>query len=216
MKHKLSILVVDDHKLVLDGLKRLLTDNARIESVDTATNALEGLTKLDSQYFDYVLLDISMPEMNGIEMVRELRKRKNSIPVIMITMHHDFTSAAASLHAGVNGFVLKDSGLDEIMRAIEVIELGGTYISPEVRHMLTEMNNMNKDLSVLGNPYELLSERELQIARLFAQGKTSQEIAGELFLSVTTVETHRRNIFQKLNINKTPSLVRFLYENKLI
>lgn len=210
-----ELLIVDDHKLMLDGLRRLFHNHEKALVKAIAQSGVEALEKLQSDTFDFILLDISMPGMNGIETLAEIRKRKITTPVIMITMHHDFTSAAGALHSGANGYILKDSGLDEIIRAIEVIDMGGMYISEEIRDMLREMNNMNRDLTQLPNPYSLLSERELQIAKLFAEGKTSNEIAASLFVSPTTVDTHRRNIFSKLKINKTASLVKYIYENGL-
>jgi DNA-binding NarL/FixJ family response regulator len=215
-KKNRDLLIVDDHKLMLDGLRRLLQEQEGVTVKDVACGGEEALQKLSENYYDFILLDISMPGMNGIETLRELRKRKINTPVIMITMHHDFMSAAGALNAGANGYILKDSGIGEIIAAMEVIALGGTFISPEVREMLQEMNNMNKDFRAISDPYKLLSERELQIARMFASGSSSQEIAKELFISQTTIETHRRNIFNKLKIKKTTALIKFLYDNGLM
>jgi DNA-binding NarL/FixJ family response regulator len=210
-----ELLVVDDHVLLLEGLKLLFANHEKAIVKDTAQSGPEALEKLRTSSYDFILLDISMPGMNGIETLIEIRNRKITTPVIMLTMHHDFTSAAGAIHSGANGYILKDRCLEEIVTALEVIDLGGMFISNEIRDMLVEMNNLNKDLSLLPNPYAILSERELQIAKLFAEGKTSNEIAAQLFLSPTTVDTHRRNIFSKLKINKTATLVKYIYENDL-
>jgi len=210
-----ELLIVDDHRLMLDGLKRLFHHHDKVVVKDTASSGTEALDKLNQNSYDVILMDISMPVMNGIETLIEIRKRKITTPVIMITMHHDFTSAAGAIHSGANGYILKDSGIDEILKAIEVTEYGGMFISEEIRDMLREMNNLKKDMSTLPNPYTLLSERELQISKLFAEGMTSIEIAARLFVSPSTVDTHRRNIFAKLKINKTAALVKYIYENGL-
>lgn len=211
-----KILIVDDHQLILDGLSRLLQGHEEVVVAGVANSGVMALEKLAEEAYDVVLLDISMPEMNGIEILAEIRRRRYPVKVIMITMHHDFTSAAGAIHKGVDGYVLKNSGVQEILHAIRVIRMGGVYISPQIQEMLRVMNDMRRDLSTLPNPYTILSERELQIAKLFATGKSGAVIAEELSVSTSTVETHRRNIFSKLKINKTAALVKYLYENQLM
>lgn len=214
--HPLNVLIVDDHQMMLDGLSRLLQGHDEVCVRGTAGGGAAALDKLAEGTYDLVLLDISMPEMNGIETLSEIRKRKYPVKVIMITMHQDFTSAAGAIHKGADGYILKNSGVGEILKAVRVIRMGGMYISPEIQEMLRVMNDMRSDLSTLPNPYTILSERELQVAKLFARGQSSTEIATALYVSVSTVETHRRNIFNKLKINKTASLVKYLYENHLM
>jgi DNA-binding NarL/FixJ family response regulator len=212
----LKVLIVDDHKLMLEGLKRLSEECGLFSEVHTAISGTDCLSMASDQFYDFIFLDISMPEMNGIETLTELKKRKISSEVVMITMHHDFTSSASALRLGAKGYILKDSGMEEIVNAVQSIKLGNIYISPEVKNMLKTINNMNSDFNVLPDPYSILSDRELQIARMIAAGKSYTDIASELYLSPTTIETHRRNIFNKLKINKTSSLIKFLYDNKFL
>jgi DNA-binding NarL/FixJ family response regulator len=212
-----NILLVDDHKLILDGLSKLLSGYDDISVIDVAQQGEEALKKIQTFKINFVLLDISMPGMNGIETLKQIKKISPSIKVVMLTMFHDFTNVAGALHFGADGYLLKDCGIDELLKAFHVVENDGVYISPEIKNMLKSFHNINvKDIKNIPNPYTLFTERELQLARMFADGKTSNEIAAEKFISITTVETHRRNIFQKLNINKTASLVRYMFENGLM
>lgn len=212
-----KFLVVDDHKMFIDGIRLVLDQTESLRVADFALNGKEAVKKISEGTFDYILMDISMPEMNGIEAVKEIRKADKKIKIIMVTMLHDYSSIAKALKAGANGFLLKDTGADEIMEAVRHVERGENYLSEPIRKMVLEILAMSPDeQQSLSDPAEILTPREKEIVKLVAGGLTTQMIAGKLFLSEKTVETHRKNILHKLKLGNTAALVKFASENGLV
>jgi DNA-binding NarL/FixJ family response regulator len=171
---------------------------------------------LEKDSFQYILLDISMPDMSGLELLKTIKEKNIDSKVIMLTMHHDFSNANTAIDYGADGYILKDNGITEIKDAIQSIDKGLKFISKEISQMLSGVSKMNTESSVQVAGLKALTERELEVAKLIAEGKSSQQIASQLFLSPTTVTTHRRNVFHKLDISKTASLIKMIYESGMM
>jgi DNA-binding NarL/FixJ family response regulator len=208
----LNILVADDHDIFIEALVSLLNDTGEIHVIATASNG-DGALGLVEQYpdVDALVLDISMPVMDGIETLTELRRRKCPIPVLMLTQELSGGTIARAMKAGAAGYVLKTAGRDEFLTAIRTVAAGGEYISEEAKASLILRLTGRK------TPGEQmpLTRREHEVLKLVAAGKTTNQIAEELFISAYTAETHRRNLLQKLGLRNAAALARYAIEHGL-
>lgn len=211
-EESVKILLADDHKLFLEGVRELLLRVPWIEVVGVASNGAEVLRKLQSHYFDIVMLDIQMPQMNGIKVAEQIRERHQDVKIIVVSMYGERLFVEQMLRLGVAGYLLKNTTPDELVAAIAAVRDGRKYFAHDVTALiLGETVGMAP-----ADPVTSLTRREVEVLRLIARGFSGPEIARELTLSVQTVSTHRKNIMQKLNVNNTALLVRYALTNQLI
>lgn len=214
-RRKIRILLADDHPVVLSGVKNSLGARKNIEVVGEAANGKEALAKSRLLSPDIVLMDINMPEMSGLEATKQLLKAMPQVKVLAFTMHDDKEYILEILRSGARGYVLKDSSPEELVRAIETIQTGHAFFSPTVSSVLLEQYVAESE-GTLRKHTGGLSGREEEVLALLAEGCSNKEIAGKLFLSSRTVETHRKRIMEKLDLHSVAELTRFAIANGLI
>ncbi|MBK6291768.1 MAG: response regulator transcription factor [Ignavibacteria bacterium] len=208
----LNILIADDHDIFIEALVSLLQDSAEINVLATASTGQDAVRLVEEHpEADVLVLDISMPMMDGIEALAEIRKSKNMIPVLMLTQEYAGGTISRAMKAGASGYVLKTAGRDEFMLAIATVARGEEYISDAAKASLIQRVTGKKE----AGENIPLTRAELEVLRLVANGKTTKEIAEQLFVSPFTVETHRRNLLQKLSLRNAAALVRYAIENGL-
>ncbi|MAM29546.1 MAG: DNA-binding response regulator [Flavobacteriaceae bacterium] len=210
----IHVFIVDDHKMVIDGMKLLLKDEATIKVVGTALNGEEGLVEIPKQPVDVVLLDINMPGMNGIETCKELLKLNPDLKIVAISMHKESSLIKLMLNNGAKGYVLKNAGQDEVIDAIKTVNEGKMYLDDTVNEIVLNSVLKNRSEKVT-SPFPTLSRREKDVLKLILDECTTQEIADKLFISFGTVETHRRNMLIKTGARNTAGLVRTAIEYDL-
>ena len=201
----------------MEGLKYLLKDEINLSISDSAANGREAIDKCKSGKVDIVIMDINMPVIDGIEATREIKRHRPELKVIMLSMLSDIDTVNKSLEAGADAFVIKDSSSDELHEAIRMVRKNKIYISSSLSYLFTDNNNKhNSQSDYIRFSQSIISPREQSILKLIVEGYTNKEIAGLLFISVKTVDTHRKNMLAKLNLPNTAALVRFAIQNKLV
>lgn len=207
----MNILIADDHAIVRKGLTELLVDAFPNAHIREASNSAEVMKAAADSTWDVILLDISMPGRNGIEILKQLREHQVKSPVLMLSMHPGEQYAVRSLKAGASGFVNKNNTNEELLVAIQRVLAGRKYITPEVAEQLAGSTSAwEKPL------HSVLSDREMQVLQLIAQGKTVSEIAQEISLSVNTISTYRSRILEKLLLSNNAELTRYAIDNGLV
>jgi len=209
----IKVLIVDDHKMVIEGMKLLLQNQSEIEVVGTALNGFEGIEKMQEVNPDVVLLDINMPEMNGIETCKKMLKITPEVKIIAISMHKESSLIKLMLASGAKGYVLKNAGQDEVIDAIKEVYKGKVFLDDTVNEII--VGSIAKSNTKQSSPFPSLSRREKEILGLIIDEFTTQEIAEKLFISFGTVETHRRNMLIKTGARNTAGLVRIALEYEL-
>jgi two-component system NarL family response regulator len=202
------VLLVDDHKMMRDGLRALLCDAPDIEIVGEACDGRTALDLVRSLDPDVVVMDVSMPDLNGIEATRCIRTGYERGKVIALTTYADRRCVHQMLAVGANGYVVKAAAHDELMRAVRAVSQGRTYLSPEIAGLVVERST-HPSSDGEASAYSTLGGREREVLQLVAEGKTSAEAASEMHISIKTVETHRRNIGQKLGLHGTAELTKY-------
>ena len=213
---KINVLIADDHRVVRDGIKSILNKEDEINVIGEAQNGAEALTLARELNPDIILTDITMPEMTGIELANEVGKELPEIKVIILSMHEDEEYISKVVEAKASGYLGKEVEKEEIILAIKRVYGGGNYYSENVSKMMIE--GFVKKTTSGGNdgPAVHLTNREKEILKLVVDGASSKAIAGELFISIRTVETHRNNILQKLNVKNSAELVKYALKHKLV
>jgi two-component system, NarL family, response regulator NreC len=207
----INILLADDHTIVRQGLKLILSAHSDLHVIGEAANGKEAVELAAKLKPDIVLLDVAMPELNGIEATRKMVEANSRLRVLVLSMHKEAVYVREILRAGARGYILKDAIDTELLNAIRSVARGDGYISPAVSGAL--LNDYRKDVT---DPVDLLSPREREVLQLIAEGKTNKEIATKLNLSVYTVDSHRGKIMEKLNLHSTGELVRFAMKRGLV
>ncbi|MGC9323410.1 MAG: response regulator [Desulfomonilia bacterium] len=207
----IRVLVADDHPIVRQGIKQILADTDDITVAAEAANGQQVLDAVWKNTFDVILLDISMPGRDGLEILRELKAHSPKLPVLVLSMYPEEQYAIRVLKSGASGYLTKSSAPDELISAIRKSASGSKYISPSVAERLAFELDKDSDRPL----HEILSDREYQVFRMIASGKTITEIAQELFLSVKTVSTYRSRILEKLNLKNTAAIVLYAVQHKL-
>jgi len=206
-KEPINILIVDDHQLVIDGLKSMLQINTQFVVKNQALNGVQALEILDSQQDDYhfLLTDVSMPLMSGIELCKIVKERFPHIKVLVLSMHNNISIIKDALNAEADGYILKNTGQEELIQAIERILENGTYFSQEILPIILKLYGKEKK----SDSKHTLSEREREVLSLIIKEYTSKEIAEQLFISKQTVDTHRINIMQKTGCKTLVGLIKY-------
>ncbi|MCK5169663.1 MAG: response regulator transcription factor [Bacteroidales bacterium] len=210
-KHK--IILVDDHKLFRDGLKLLLNNSGKVDVVAEASNGIEFLEIIEICQDAIVFMDIQMPEMNGIEATKQVLEKYPDLRIIALTMFGEDEYYFQMIEAGVKGFLLKNTDIDEVLEAIEIVAKGENCFSQELLYNIVR-NLSHAKRTDYNDPN--LSEREIEILQLICEGLSNQEIADKLFISKRTVDKHRSNILDKTGANNTASLVMYSIKNGII
>lgn len=208
----INVFIVDDHQVVIDGLSSILSEDDNIKFSGCALNGKDALLQLETTKADVLLLDINMPEMDGIEVVRRLKERGDETPILILTMHNNPQFTKQLIQLGVQGCILKNAGKKDLLLAINEVNKGERFYGRDVTETLFDSVEKTK------NAVEevQLTKREVQIIRLIASEYTTNEIANSLAISTHTVDTHRKNIVSKLGVKNYAGLVKFAIENGLV
>lgn len=210
----IKVLLADDHSIVRDGLRRIVEDSGDMAVVSEADDGPSALQKARDHKPDVAVLDISMPGMDGLEVIAQLQAEMPQLPILVLTMHEEEQYVVRSLSAGAKGYVTKRSAPEELVGAIRKVTSGGRHLSGTVAELLAE--RMARTGSVERPRLETLSNREIQVLKALALGKTNREIADDYSLSVKTVDTYRFRLLKKLNLRNNAELSRFAIRNGLI
>ncbi|MGD9097660.1 MAG: response regulator transcription factor [Desulfobacterales bacterium] len=216
MKQPHRILIAEDHAIVRDGLRALLTAQPGFEVVAEAENGRDAVRRADRIRPDLILIDLSMPRMNGIEAIRELKRQDPDVRVIVMTAHAADEYVFAALDAGAEGYFLKDGSQEELLLAISTVIAGKRYICPGVSEQVIEGYLHGRPRLREKSAWDSLTRREIEIAKLVAEGYKNREIADELFISIKTVEKHRANLMAKLKLKGAAELARLAIEKGLV
>jgi len=210
LKLPIRIILVDDHRIILDGLKSLLESDSDFLIVASLHSAEEALKAVKKDMPDILLTDYSLPEMSGLELFKLLKPQYPELKVAMLSMHDEESLVRAVLKEGIHGYLLKSIQQFELKNALKQIALGYPYVSPEITKIL--MSNFNKSEPKA----ELLTERESEILRLITKEYSNKQIGEKLFISERTVETHRKNIFRKTNTSSLVGLIKYAFEHNYV
>jgi DNA-binding NarL/FixJ family response regulator len=207
----ISIVIADDHAIVREGLKRIVSSAEGLEVVGEAANGIEALQRVRELQFDVLMLDLSMPGRSGMELIKMIRAEKPRLRILVLSMHQEMQYAVRAIKSGASGYLTKESAPAQLEQAIRKIAAGGAFISSEVAEQLA-LGAMPGNAAV---PHESLSNREFEVFRLLAAGVSVTGIAGQLNLSVKTVSTHKANLMQKMNLGNSSELVRYAIRHGL-
>lgn len=208
----MRVLIVDDHAILRRGLRSLLSDEFVRAEFGEASNAVQALEQLQKKEWDVALLDITLPGKNGLDLLKEFKAARPSLPVLVLSVHSEDQFAVRALRAGAEGYMTKESAPEELVHAIRKILAGGQYVSP----MLAERLALSVRRDFTRTPHEALSDREYEVMCRIASGKTVTEIAGELALSVKTISTYRARILEKLGVRNSAEITLYAIQNGLV
>ena len=208
----IRILIADDHAVVRQGLKQIIADEADMQIVGEAEKASEVLNFVRQEDLNVIILDITMPGKSGLDLLPEIRNLRPMIKILILSMHAEEQFAIRALKSGASGYITKQSAPTELVKAIRKVNSGGKYISQSIAEQLAFFvsDDTNKPL------HQRLPDREFQVMRMIAEGKTLREIADELFISDKTVGTYRTRIMEKMNMSRNAELIRYAVQNKII
>ncbi len=214
----IKILIVDDHEVVRDGLKNILISLNNVAIAGEAANGEDAISMYDSLKPDLVIMDISMPGMNGIEATRIIKENDPSAKILILTMHDNQEYLNQIIRSGAKGFVLKNTDKEELLDAVKTVAGGENFFSKDISKLIIENYIRSAKETDKNEGYKEvpLTKREIEILKYIAEGNSNQEIANKLYISYNTVDTHRKNIMHKLSIKNTAGLVRYAIEKGLI
>ena len=211
----IKILIADDHQMFIDGIKALLESNKAFSIVGEANNGNQVIEKLETTEVDIILMDVNMPELDGIEATKKIIKAYPKVKVLMLTMFNTRDYIEKVLKAGAHGYILKNTGKEELQEAILKIMNGESFFSKEVTEKI--MQGLQKKKEAQNDPMFIeLTDREKEVLIWIVEELTTQEIADKLFISHHTVETHRKNLISKLNVKNTAGLVKFAIQHGIV
>lgn len=206
------IVVCDDHAIVREGLKQILGAHPDFSIVGEGSDGHEALQRVRELDFDVLLLDMSMPGKSGVELIRQVKGEKPKLRILVLTMHEEHQYAVRAIRAGASGYLTKESASSQLVTALRKVAAGGAWISAEVAQQLA----LNAMPDAQAAPHERLTDREFQVFRMIAEGKSVSDIAGRLDLSVKTVSTHKSNILQKMGMTTQAELIRYALAHRLV
>jgi two-component system, NarL family, response regulator NreC len=210
------ILIADDHPLIRSGLRTLLEREGEFQVIGEAANGYEAIELATTLKPDVAMLDVSMPRLNGIDAAQHISERVQRTKILLVSMHSDEAYVLRALKSGARGYLLKASPESDVLSAVRAVAAGHAYFSPEVTKLLVaDYVNQLKHRG-LSDSYDLLSIREKEILQLLVEGKTNRDIADMLHISVSTVETHRTNVFTKLSVHNLPELILYAVRKGLL
>ena len=207
-----KILIADDHPIVREGLKRILLETSDMVAVDEAGTSQEVLERVRQNDYDLVLLDISMPDRSGLDVLKELKRTKPDLQILVISIHPEEQYAVRAMRAGAAGYLTKESAPDELMAAVQKVLLGRKYINASLAEKLA----FALEVDVEKPPHEILSDREYQVMSMIASGKTVKQIAEELMLSAKTINTYRSRVLRKMRVNSSVELIHYAIKHRLV
>lgn len=210
---KINIIIIDDHQMMIDGLVAILSTNPDLKILKTYTNGNDFLNEIDNLQPDIVLSDISMPQIDGYELTKNIKQKNKSIHVIALSMSNNINDINKMIDAGIAGYVLKNVGNKELINAIQKVANGKMHFSDDVTEEMVKYKN---DKPIKEIEQAKLTERELEILKLIVQEFSNAEIADTLFISERTVETHRKNMIRKFNTKTIVGLIKYAMDKKLI
>ena len=216
MKEKVRIVLAEDHTILREGLRALLTADPNFEIIGEAADGRAAVRFVEKQIPDLILMDLSMPRMTGMDAIREIKKRYPQTKIIALTVHKTEEYLRTTLHAGADGYVLKDATRDELMMAIQSVLKGKTYLSPGVSGKVIEGYLEGKESQMPPSTLGLLSQREREVLKLIAEGYKNKEIATDLCISLKTVEKHRANLMKKLDLHNAATLTVYAVQKGLV
>jgi RNA polymerase sigma factor (sigma-70 family) len=212
MSERIRVLLADDHNLVRAGVRKILEADPRMRVVAEAADGRAALAALEQEAVDVLVLDLSMPDLDGLEVLRRARKSHPDLRVLVLTMHADPEYVARAVEAGANGYLLKDSAVQDLVAGIEAAVAGRSYYSPPIQAALAEILRSRTN----PRPFDQLTDREREVLRAVAKGLPTKEIASQLGISVRTVETHRANLMRKLDVRSVALLTQVAIREGLI
>ena len=213
---KIRVLVADDHGIVRKGLRFVLERQEDLEVIGEASDGREALRICEESGPNVVVMDIAMPQLNGLDAAAQIVRQMPEIKVIILSMHADEDYLVRALNAGVKAYLLKDSAELDLVRAVRAVSQGNSFFSPAIAQLLAEDYTRQLQQRGLQDSYELLTEREKEILQLLAEGRSNKEVATALDVSPYTVETHRTHIMQKLDLHNTAEIVLYAVRKKII
>lgn len=212
----LKVFITDDHELYLEGLVLLLNKQPGVQVLGSATNGESLLNQLPNEEIDILLLDVHLPDIGEEELLKKVREKQPSIKILYLTIMRGTRYIHKLLKHDIQGYLLKNTNIEELINALETVQSGKKYFSREINILDTEQDFRNTVTIEDRKVDEILSKREIEVLTLICKEYSNSEIAKKLFLSVSTVETHRKNLIAKLGVNNTVGLVKFALKNKLI
>lgn len=214
MKHKIKLLIVDDHPVFRRGLREIIEENSKFQIVGETSDGATAVRLAKELKPDIAVVDIDMPQMNGLETVRAFQKNEFSVKVIILTMYKEEDMFNAAMDLGVKAYIVKDNATDEVLAALEKVAIDEPFVSRSMSDMGQRRNNRVKELLLSKPQIEDLTAAERRILKLIAEDHTSKEIAGRLQISTKTIENHRQNICHKLKLHGSHSLLKFAFDHK--
>jgi DNA-binding NarL/FixJ family response regulator len=211
-----QVLIADDHPLIRSGLRALLEREGEFQVVGEASDGYEAIELATHLKPDVALLDIGMPRLNGIDAAQHISERSAGVRIILVSMHSDEAYVLRALKSGAHGYLLKASPEADVLTAVRAVAAGNAYFSPKITKLLVEEYVNEVRRRGVEDSYDLLSIREKEILQLLVSGKTNREISDILHISVSTVETHRTNVFQKLGVHNLPELILYAVRKGLV
>jgi len=212
-KKLIHTLVVDDHHLFRNGIVALLNNSPASNVIGDAADGHSALNLLQNNTVDIVILDLEMPGMNGLETCKQIKKLHPAVSILILSWHSNTAQVGLLLEAGARGFLAKDCTKEELLTAISAMASGGSYFSHPITEIVLGLKAKNSNVAIQGEAKQSLTEREQEVLECIANEYTNKEIAGKLFISQRTVETHRRNLIQKLKVKNTVGLVKYYFQS---
>lgn len=212
----MRVLLADDHSIVRRGMRSLLETESSIEVVAEAADGLEALRLCEEHHPDLLILDVAMPKLNGIDVAARAQKMQPPPLAIMLSMHLDESYVMRALNAGARGYLLKDATDEDLLPAIRAIAAGKSFFSPAVSGVLAEEYMQQLQERGLTDSYDLLTDREREVLQLLAEGRANKEVAALLDVGLSTIETHRANLMQKLNLHSSAEIVLYAVRKRLV
>jgi DNA-binding NarL/FixJ family response regulator len=213
---KTTVLIADDHGVLRKGIRFLLASQPNIEVIEETGDGREAVALADRLSPDVVILDIQMPSLSGIDAASQITRRNPSVGVIMLSMYSEEEFVLRALAAGAKGYLLKDAAEPDLVRAVQTVARGRPFFSPAITQMLLDDYMIRLQREGRQDTYELLTDREKEVLHLVAEGKTNKEVAAVMNIGVSTIETHRTNLMQKLNLHNTAEIVLYAVRKRLL